>query len=151
MAILGIKVTPSMIWYAIAEGTKKNPGITNLTDDFRIPFPKSLSTHYEKAAYLFDEVVRIIERNQDIKSIVLKENEYTRFSEKQTSRFSSNLDGVVMAVGASKKIIVVKKLYASLGVKKAQLLNAAETVSGRTAKYWGDDIAEAVLSAVSGL
>ena len=151
MSVLGIKVSPSLFWYAIASGTQKAPSFINLKADFRVPFPKAISNPNEKVVYLFHETISILERNKDIKLIVIKENEFTRFAEKVTGRFSSNLDGVIMAVAALKGIPVKKVLYASLGIKKAQLLQTAETLAGTTEKYWGEDVADVILAAKSGL
>ncbi len=151
MSVLGIKVSPSLLWYAIATGTQETPSFINLKADFRVPFPKAISNSNEKVVYLFNETISILERNKGIKLIVIKENEFTKFSEKSTNRFSSNLDGVIMAVGAAKGIPVKKILYASLGIKKAQLLQTAAALAGATEKYWGEDVADVILAAKSGL
>lgn len=151
MAVLGIKVSPSIIWYAISELISSKIQIRNLNQDFRIPFPQSLSTQQAKVRYLFNEVTRIIDLNKDIDKIIIKENEYVRIPETSIRRFSSNLDGVIMAVGASKSIQVEKVLYKNLGAKKSEILVKAESISGKTNKYWNEDIAEVIVASTIGI
>lgn len=152
MAVLGTKVNSSFLWYAIAENEHSTVKIRNLHSEFRIAFPKMKSAMHEKAAWLFEEVKRILEANPDIKSVAIKENEFLLpRKEDTTKRFSSNLDGVIMAAAALRGLVVVKKLNKSMNVNSAKLLNAAETISGKTKVNWGKEIAEAILAASSEL
>lgn len=137
MSVLGIKVSPSLLWYAIATGTQETPSFINLKADFRVPFPKAISNSNEKVVYLFNETISILERNKGIKLIVIKENEFTKFSEKSTNRFSSNLDGVIMAVGAAKGIPVKKNSLCFFGNKKSTTIANSSSLGRSNRKILG--------------
>jgi hypothetical protein len=151
MSTLGIKVTPSLIVYALAENQNGQKIILNINSEFRIVFPKKMESIKEKVTFLFEEIIRIVDLNPSIKMIAIRESEYTRYPEDDSKRFSKNLDGVIMAVAAHKNIPFTKKVMQSLKVKKSNLMEAAEAISGKTKTYWNEDIAETIMAAISEL
>lgn len=156
MKILGIRTAPSVVRYAIL--TMGEDGailFENANSENKIDFPSDCQKTVEKLPWLSKEILRIFRQNNDINKIIIKASEYGRGRETTASREAAYYDSaVIIQAGLQTSPIPVEvKVYRGLGngIKRNTIKAIAEEKVGKTDKYWNEQIADAVIAALSGL
>ena len=147
MRILGIRVSPSTIRYAVVDWDGMNLTFLNRTTENKIDFPANLDSRGAKLNWLFQELDRIISIYPNIELIGVKEGEYIG-NETLPKRERASLEGVIQYWSFTKNIPVIMKIYAGIkDVKSREALTFCEKNIGKTETYWNKEMADALLAA----
>ncbi|MGQ4878876.1 hypothetical protein ACOJCM_09945 [Billgrantia sp. LNSP4103-1] len=149
MKVLGIRVDPKRTRYALVDYDGTNCTLLNADAESRLLYPANVSEPDGKVDWLYREMERVFHENQDIEKVCIKTNEYTQ-SDSKSKRESAYLEGAVLLFCRQKHLPVTVKIYASLGTRSADVKNHAEQRVGRTASYWDNKMADAVIAAWNG-
>ena len=149
MKVLGVRIEPTKARYAILEKSGDDFSLLNADTESRLVFPANLTAPDERANWLYRELDRLIHEHNDVEKICIKTNEYTR-GDTKPKRTTAHLEGVVLLFGARNNLPVDLKLYTSLGTRSANVREDAENRVGRTAMYWDNKMADAVVAAWNG-
>lgn len=147
MQILGIRVSPSTIRYAIVDWDGINFTFLNRTTENKIDFPVNLGSRGSKLSWLFQELERIVSNYPNIDIIGVKEGEYIG-SETLSKRERASLEGIIQYWAYERNIPATMKIYAGIkDVKSREALIFCETNIGKTETYWNKDMSDALLAA----
>jgi len=143
MKVLGVRCSTKEIRYAILEKKGNNIVFINKDSENRLIFPQNIQEIEEKLKWCKTEINRILRQNEGISYVVIKVNEYTR-GENLAKREGAYMDGVVMLTTHEHNIAVSKKLYNQIEANSSNILKLAESINGRTDKYWNKGMADAI-------
>lgn len=147
MKILGIRVSPSTVRYAILDIKGNNIIFVNQKGENKMDFPAIADSRGKKLDWLYQELERIHSLNEGIDCIGIKEGEYTKIDNSE-KRERISLEGLIQLWGYKMKIAVITKIYGGIkGVKSSDAKSFCESNFGRTEKYWSKEMAEALLAA----
>ena len=152
--VMGIRTAPSVVRYAIL--TKNEDGViqfVNANGENKIDFPADCDNVTKKLPWLSREIQRIFRQNPEISHVIIKASEYGRGGESSSSREAAYYDSAVITQAGLqlRPISVDVKIYRGLGnnVKRDTVKNIAEGHVGKTQKYWNEQIADAIVAALS--
>lgn len=144
MKVMGIRSSSTEIRYAILE---KNNGsdiiFQNRDYENKLVFPAGIEDLQVKLKWVKEEFDRIFRKNNDIEKIILKMNEYAG-TENGAKRETTYTDAIILLVAAEYNIPIERKLYSQIGATSKQVKDRAESIVGRTDKYWNDKMADAI-------
>lgn len=143
MKVLGVRCSTREIRYAILEKQGDNIVFLNKDSENRLIFPVNIQEIEKKLKWCRAEINRILRQNKDIVHGVIKVNEFGR-SENSAKREGTYIDGVVILTIHEHNISVSKKLYKQIGANGTNVLKLAESIDGRTEKYWHKSMADAI-------
>lgn len=144
--ILGIRNYSKGMRYAILN---QNGEFINQNSENRLIFPVGYNTYEEKLEWLYRELERIYANNLEITKIAIKENEYTRMGEKNTSRENAGYDAITVLFAKQKNIPVEVKLYTHINTTSKKVKSDAEANFNALKKHWDEKIADALMVAKS--
>lgn len=143
--VLGFRADPSNARYAIVTHDGSAFALENANAETRLVYPADIAEAPKKVLWLYREIERIFHADPTIERVVIKTNEYG-LTEKAAMRESSYIEAVLMLLCEQRQIPVAIKTYASLSTRSADVKVHAEARVGRTAKYWDNKIADAIIA-----
>lgn len=143
--VLGFRADPSNARYAIVTCDGANFALENANAETRLAYPADIAEAPKKVLWLYREIERIFHADTAIERVVIKTNEYG-LVEKAAMRQSGYIEAALMLFCEQRQIPIVVKTYASLSTRSADVKAHAEHRVGRTAKYWDNKIADAVIA-----
>lgn len=149
MIVLGIRIEPTKVRYALVEYDGSAFTLLNATTESRLVFPANVSDAAEKVDWLYRELERVYHENPKIDKVCIKTNEFTQ-SDSKSKRETAYLEGATLLFCKRHGLPVTTKIYASLGTKGTEVQVHAEQRVGRTTKYWDGKIADAIVAAWKG-
>ena len=149
MRILGIRVSPSTIRYAILDWDGRIAEFVNKDIENKIEFPANICSRGEKLNWFYQELERIHSLYSDIEIIGIKEGEYIN-KETLRKREKASLEGLIQYWAYKNSIPVETKTYNRIkDVKSKDALIFCAKKFGRTGTYWTKEMADALLAAWS--
>jgi len=149
MRILGIRVSPSTIRYAILDWDGESATFVNQNSENKIEFPSNVRSKGEKLHWMYQELDRIHSLHPGIEIVGIKEGEY-RSSETSSKREKASLEGLIQYWAHQNILPAEAKIYGGIrDVKSGEALEFCETNFGRTETYWTKEMADALLAAWS--
>ena len=134
MVSLGIRITSSLIRYAIIKKENGNINFINADSENLIKFPASCEKIEDKIKWTYEEIGRIFMINPNITSIAIKEDEI--LSRKTTaSREKAYIIGTIMLFARQKGIPVKQLISKQIGTKSENVLANAEKYGLDPLKY----------------
>ena len=146
MKILGFRSDPNSPRFALIEANGGAFTLLNADTENKLMFPAHCDDEAQRLMWMHQEIERIFHNHPDISRVVIKTNEYTG-SESKAKRFSSYVEGVVMACSAKKGVATFIKTYSSLSTKSADVKVDASARVAQTSKGWDNKMADAVVAA----
>lgn len=144
MKVIGIRSSSIEIRYAVLEKVNDNNIIfLNRSSENKLVYPAGIEELQAKLKWVKDEFDRIFRQNNDIEKIILKMNEYAG-TESGAKRETSYTDAIILLVAAENNIPIERRLYSQIGATSKQVKDRAESIVGRTEKYWNDKMADAI-------
>lgn len=146
MKVLGIRNYSDGFRYCILEGNCDNIQCINLNGENRILIPK----RYEDNQLLIwyqDEIDRILDMNSDIGRVAIKHNENTRADSYSTLKRVMFMDCIATLEVTRKNIPVSSYVYNQICVNSKNVLEKAESLVGKSLKYWDSKFADAIMAA----
>ena len=147
MRILGIRVSPSTVRYAILDWDGESAAFVNQTGENKIDFPANANSRGEKLRWLYQELDRILTLHAGIEMVGIKEGEY-KSNETSAKREKASLEGIIQYWAFQNNLPVETKIYGGIkDVKSKDALEFCEANFGRSKTYWTKDMADALLAA----
>lgn len=151
MSVLGIRCSTKAIRIAILDFVDELTVMKNLNNEHRLPFPALAVKTEDKIIWLDNEIARILKCYPCIKKIVIKLPEYLR-SDTNSTRDVHYYNAVVILNGKKASIPILLKQYNNgLQSNSRTVKTRAESIVGKTDKYWDELIADAIVAAKSEL
>lgn len=144
--VLGFRADPSSARYAVVAFDGASFVLENSASESRLMYPADITETPKKLLWLYREIERIFHADPAIERVAIKTNEYGLI-EKAAMRESSYIESALMLYCEKHQIPVFVKTYASLSTKSVDVKAHAEHRVGRTAKYWDNKIADAIIAA----
>lgn len=145
MLVLGVRVSPDGIRYALVEVTGESCKLVNAETENRLRLPAGFSGLSEKLKWIYDELLRIIRQNSEIVRIGLKTGEYNKMREPNPLTYY--FEAMVILAAATTNIDVSTKRYGQLGTNGKEAQDYAERLVGKTSRNWDRQIADAIIAA----
>ncbi len=150
MSVIGIRASAQEIRYAVLkQDSTGNVVFVNKDKENRIKYPATISSVEDKLYWVKSEIDRIIRINSDVDKICIKMNEYGM--EKAISRETTYVDSIILLSAKEHNIPVCRKLNSKISSNAARAKEYAEQRVDKTAKYWNNTMADAILVAYWGL
>lgn len=145
MKVLGFRGNPNAPRYAVLSYDGTTFALENAASDSKLKLPASIAedADSERLAWIYAEIVRILEAYPDIVKVMIKTNDFTQ-SDTKPKRKSAYIDAAVILAAAHKNVPVQALVYSQMGVTRATTKERAETRVGKTDKYWDDGMADAI-------
>lgn len=152
MKVLGFRGDPKAPRYAVVSNAGGAYIFENAAGDNKLAVPASIGEdqHAERLAWVYREILAVLEAHPGIERVIIKQNEFTQ-SDDKSKRHTAHIDAAVVVACALKSIPIYIKLYGSLGTKRSETKVQAEARVGKSAKYWDEKMADAVNAAWWGL
>lgn len=152
MKVLGFRGDPKAPRYAVVSEVGGAYTFENAASDNKLSVPASIGEdqHAERLAWVYREILAVLEAHPGIERVIIKQNEFTQ-SDDKSKRHTAHIDAAVVLACALKSLPVDIKLYNSLSTKRSDTKVHAETRVGKSAKYWDEKMADAVNAAWWGL
>lgn len=147
MQILGIRVSPSTIRYAVLEWNGKTASFLNADEENKLNFPANVNSCGEKMHWLHQELMRVLDMYPEINVVGIKEGEYQGM-ETAGKRERARLEGSVQLWAHQNNLTVDTKIYGGIrGIRSNQAVEFCENNIGRSATYWNKDMTDALVVA----
>ena len=146
MKILGIRNYGDGFRYCILEGNRDNVQCINLNGENRILVPKGCEDN-QLLIWYQDEIDRILDMNSDIERVAIKHNENTRADSYSTLKRVMFMDCIATLEVTRKSIPVNSYVYNQIYVNSKNVLEKAESLVGKSLKYWDSKFADAIMVA----
>ena len=147
--ILGIRTSPTEIRYALLETSAGGHiDFINCSSESKLQYPATHTTAESKLHWLKSEIDRIFRQSPGVTQVIIKTNEFSR-AENKAKRESAYADAICILSAAEHNIPVICKLYTQIGTTSKDVKLKAESMVGRTEKYWDTKIADAIMAAYS--
>ncbi len=147
MGIIGLRASSQEIRYAILEKNENGEIVfVNQNTENRLKYPANIDTVEDKLHWVKSEFDRILRQNKNIEKIILKMNEYAG-TENSSKRETTYVDAVLLLCAVEKGIRIERRLNSQISSTAAKAKELAERRVGRTASYWNNTIADAILAA----
>ena len=153
MKIMGVRVSPESIRYAVIEKQIDGSYVFCNKDNDRLVFPLDACNEGAKVAWLWDQFNRVLDIHADVEKIFVKLPELLR-GETKASRMSHYLDAVLYLAAAkhSPSVTVEGVNYKTIPTKRSEVVSfVASKGIARTIHYWNEQICDAIAAAIFGL
>jgi hypothetical protein len=152
MKVLGFRGDPKAPRYAVVSEAGGVYTLENTSSDNKLSVPASIGEdqYAEGLAWVYREILAVLEAHPGIERVVIKQNEFTR-SDDKAKRHTAHIDAAVVLACALKNVPVALKLYGSLSTKRSETKSHAELRVGKSTRYWDEKMADAVNAAWWGL
>lgn len=149
MTVLGIRISKSLIYYAILSNEDGNIRFVNQNLENRLAFPAGIDMLGRKISWLIQEMNRIYRDHTNIELVVIKEGEYIS-KESKVKRERAALEGGVHYWCYQNQIKVCSKINNAIrDFSREGAKSFFEDRSFRTNKYWNDEMVDALSAAWS--
>ena len=149
MKVMGVRVGPKHTRVAVVGRERGECTLLSTDAATRLTYPADLSSPDEKMFWLYREMARLHHEHPDLVKVCIKTNEYTQ-TDTKGKRESAYLEAAIMLYCRQQNIPVSVSVYGSLGTRRADVMCHAERRVGRTAMYWNQQMADAVVVAWNG-
>ena len=149
MKVIGIRVEPKKVRYALVETDGTHFSLLNSECESRLVFPVDVVEADEKVDSLHRELERVFHENPNILKCYIETNEYTR-TDSKSKRETAHFERAILLMCRQKNVPVTSKIYASHNTRSAEVMGHTEQRVGRTQKYWDAKIADTVVAASNG-
>jgi hypothetical protein len=146
MKILGIRNYSDGLRYCILEKDANGTVCLNLNSENRILIPKGYDDN-QLLVWYQDEIDRILDMNSDIERVAIKHNENTRSDSYSTLKRVMFMDCIATLEVTRKSIPVNSYVYNQICVNSKNVLEKAESLVGKSLKYWDSKFADAIMVA----
>lgn len=144
MLILGIRNSIKFFRYCILEQKNNAFVFCNKNSEHKILVPPSLKGN-EVFVWYKQEIERLLDYGAfDGIAIKHNENNASCYSKLKSTMF---FDCISTIVALDNNIKTKSYIYNQLHVNKSNVINKAESLVGKTAKYWDTSIADAIVAA----
>src|SRR5690242_18653123 len=147
MRILGIRIAPQQIRYALVESLADTSVLfsvlLNAAGENLIRKPAHLSEVSDHLKWVKDELHRVIRQIHSLDVIALKTPEF-QGGKTNVSRLGDYLDAVVLLVASEVGVPVISKLYSQMATRRSDVERHAEDRVGKTTSNWNQQMADAV-------
>ncbi|WP_319759101.1 hypothetical protein [Maridesulfovibrio sp.] len=152
MQVLGIRTSSKCVRYAILEKNDQDTTFVNTDSENKLNFPKDCDTIENKIIWFYDELIRIFRDFPHITKVVIKANQFLG-KDNSTSRYSTNLDAIVMLAAKQQNKQLKSVIYASIqkGMNSKKIKSYAENNIGKTNINWDNQMADATAAAWVGI
>ncbi|MEO0804165.1 MAG: hypothetical protein AAFY57_18115 [Cyanobacteria bacterium J06642_2] len=148
MKVLGVRTAPTQLRYALLFFFNSDVTFLNKDSEHLIKVPANLKEDNDKLVWQKREIDRVLRQNSDTSKVILKVGEYGK-SDSKSNRLAAYFDAAVILSVKEVGIEVETKIYVQLQTKRSQVKNDAEAKVAKTSKYWNEQIADAILAALS--
>lgn len=147
MKILGLRNFSDGIRYCILELKENTITCVNKDTEHKICKPKGIQGK-ELYKWYNNEIKRILDTNQDISAVAIKQNENSVLSCYGKLKDIMFFDCIASMVSYEHNLDVSSFVYNQLGVSSKTVKECAENIlGGKLSRYWDEKIADAIVVA----
>lgn len=146
MTVLGIRNTSSCIRYAILKKCDTGVIFHNKETETKMTFPKGINTDIDKLAWAKAEFDRILSNQGPFDFVAIKQHENTKTTYSGV-KLNAYLDSAVILSAKESHFPVETFVNKTLGTNRDAVKTVAESITGKTKKYWDTNIADAIVAA----
>jgi len=145
MKVLGIRNYSDGFRYCLIQKNEEGIVCLNLDEENKVALPKGQNDN-QLLVWYQGEIDRILDLNTDIECVAVKRNENKSdcYSSLKKVMF---MDCVVTLEATRKNIPVNSYVYNQLHVNSSNVLTKAESIVGKSKKYWDAKFADAIMAA----
>ena len=145
MKVLGIRNYSDGIRYCILEKNGDSISCLNLNGENKILVPKGIGDNQFLVWYQ-DEMDRILDSHKNIDKVAIKHNENIKDCYSKLKRVMF-MDCIATLESARKNLLVNSYAYNQIHVNSKNVLERAESIVGKSQKYWDQKFADAIMVA----
>lgn len=145
MKVLGIRNYSDGFRYCILEKNGDSISCLNLNGENKILVPKGIGDNQFLVWYQ-DEMDRILDSHKDIDKVAIKHNENIKDCYSKLKRVMF-MDCIASLESTRKNHLVNSYAYNQIHVNSKNVLERAESIVGKSQKYWDQKFADAIMVA----